>query len=92
MTMNATSAVDAFVEETGFGNWFLRTMTWKVHVLNRALNDLQPLLPPDARYDRVLDVGCGFGHSFAELSKRFSPADCRHGSRSGSAAARRCAG
>lgn len=73
MTMNATSAVDAFVEETGFGNWFLRTMTWKVHVLNRALNDLQTLLPPAARYDRVLDVGCGFGHSFAELSKRFSP-------------------
>jgi ubiquinone/menaquinone biosynthesis C-methylase UbiE len=73
MTMNATSAVDAFVEETGFGNWFLRTMTWKVHVLNRALNDLQTLLPPGARYDRVLDVGCGFGHSFAELSKRFTP-------------------
>ncbi len=47
--MNATSAVDAFVEETGFGNWFLRTMTWKVHVLNRALNDLQTLLPPGAR-------------------------------------------
>ncbi len=73
MTMNATSAVDAFVEETGFGNWFLRTMTWKVHVLNRALDDLQTLLPPDARYERVLDVGCGFGHSFAELSRRFSP-------------------
>ena len=73
MSMNATQSVDAFVEETSFGNWFLRTVTWKVHVLNRALNDLQRLMPPGQRYDRILDVGCGFGHSFAELSKRFQP-------------------
>ena len=73
MTINATSAVDAFVEETRFGNWFLRTITWKVHVLSRALNDLQVLLPTGSRYDRILDVGCGFGHSFTELTKRFQP-------------------
>ncbi len=64
----------AFVEETRFGNWFLNTGTWKVHVLARALNDLQRLMPEDARrFPLVLDVGCGFGHSFAELARRFSP-------------------
>lgn len=26
-----------------------------------------------ARYPQVLDVGCGFGHSFEELVQRFSP-------------------
>jgi SAM-dependent methyltransferase len=64
----------AFVEETRFGNWFLRSGTWKVHVLARALNDLQRLMPKETRpFARILDVGCGFGHSFAELARRFSP-------------------
>lgn len=73
--MSATSAParQAFVEETSFGNWFLRTATWKVHVMRRALNDLEGLLPEGQHYERILDVGCGFGHSFAELSKRFQP-------------------
>lgn len=63
----------AFVEETRFGNWFLRTGTWKVSVLNRALADLQCLLPPGKPYPLILDTGCGFGPSFAELAKRFHP-------------------
>jgi ubiquinone/menaquinone biosynthesis C-methylase UbiE len=71
--MSAPLRTDAFVEETSFGNWFLRTMTWKVHVLTRALNDLQKLMPAGQRFERILDVGCGFGHSFAELAKRFEP-------------------
>ena len=63
-----------FVEETRFGNWFLKSDTWKVHVLRRALDDLQRLLPGEAtRFRRVIDVGCGFGHSFDELAARFSP-------------------
>lgn len=63
-----------FVEETRFGNWFLKSKTWKISVLCRALNDLQRFMPKDiARYPQVLDVGCGFGHSFDELAKRFSP-------------------
>lgn len=71
--MNATASYP-FVEETRFGNWFLTSDTWKTHVLCRALNDLQRLLP-DGRmqYDQILDTGCGFGHSFAELAKRFAP-------------------
>jgi SAM-dependent methyltransferase len=84
-----------FIEETRFGNWFLKTATWKAYVLCAALDDLQRLLPPgERRFDRVLDVGCGFGHSFAELARRFSPAlivgldaDPRLGSRSAGAAA-----
>ena len=64
---------DAFVEETRIGNWFLNTHTWQVHVLRRALNDLQRLMPPIPRGGEVLDVGCGFGHSFAELQQRFKP-------------------
>lgn len=63
-----------FVEETRFGNWFLGTETWRTHVLCRALDDLQRLLPADAGpFARIVDVGCGFGHSFAELARRFSP-------------------
>ncbi len=71
--MNAISRIDAFVEETGFGNWFLRSGTWKVHVLCRALNDLQRLMPAGQTFEKILDVGCGFGHSFPELAKRFRP-------------------
>lgn len=63
----------AFVEETRFGNWFLKTTTWKVHVLRRALNDLQRLMPAIPASPRILDVGCGFGHSFDELATRFGP-------------------
>ena len=33
-----------FIEETHIGNLFLQSRTWKVHVLRRALNELQPLM------------------------------------------------
>lgn len=73
--MPHASKIDSFVEETKFGNWFLRTATWKTHVLCRALSDLQPLMPARPQgYQRILDVGCGFGHSFGEIAKRFQPA------------------
>jgi len=63
-----------FVEETRIGNWFLNTWIWKIHVIARALDDLQPMMPKDrARFPRILDVGCGYGHSFAQLTQRFSP-------------------
>lgn len=64
-----------FVEETGFGNWFLKTKVWKRSVLQRALDDLQRLIPSPSigASPRVIDVGCGFGHSFDELAKRFTP-------------------
>jgi ubiquinone/menaquinone biosynthesis C-methylase UbiE len=63
-----------FVEETHLGNLFLRSNTWKVHVLRRALNDLQRLMDGlPSQYDTVMDVGCGYGFSFEELGKRFSP-------------------
>ena len=63
-----------FVEETRIGNVFLRSNTWKVHVLRRALNDLKPLMAGlPTHYATTLDVGCGYGHSFAELAQRFNP-------------------
>ena len=70
--MNSSSP---FIEETKFGNWFLKTDVWRVSVLCRALNDLNRLTPANniPIKPRILDVGCGFGHSFGELSKRFSP-------------------
>lgn len=64
---------DVFIEETRIGNWFLNTRTWKVHVLRRALNDLERLMPNLPRGGDVLDVGCGFGHAFEELHRRFAP-------------------
>ncbi|WP_024304109.1 class I SAM-dependent methyltransferase [Pseudogulbenkiania sp. MAI-1] len=67
------SIASTFVEETRFGNWFLKSDTWKVHVLRRALNDLERIIPPGQRFARILDVGCGFGHSFDELARRFQP-------------------
>ncbi len=63
-----------FVEETRFGNWFIKSDTWRCSVLCRALDDLQRLMPAGTnQYSRILDVGCGYGHSFAELARRFSP-------------------
>jgi ubiquinone/menaquinone biosynthesis C-methylase UbiE len=63
-----------FIEETRFGNWFINTYVWKKHVIGRALTLLQPMMPPGvSRYPLILDVGCGFGHSFAQLHERFRP-------------------
>lgn len=65
---------EPFVKETRFGDWFLNSNTWKIHVLKRALDDLQRIMPAgQTRYPRVLDVGCGFGHAFSELARRFEP-------------------
>lgn len=67
-------ATAPFIEETRFGNWFLKTETWRLRVLCRALDDMLRLMPAGSRRRaRILDVGCGFGHSFPELARRFSP-------------------
>ena len=34
----------AYIPETAFGDWFLQTPTWDVHVLEVALRDLDPML------------------------------------------------
>jgi ubiquinone/menaquinone biosynthesis C-methylase UbiE len=66
--------ISPFIEETRFGNWFIRSGIWKEHVITRALDLLQPMLPqPTRRFARILDIGCGFGHSFALLAERFGP-------------------
>ena len=63
-----------FVEETRFGNWFIGTRTWQVHVLRRALNDLERLTgAPRRSYGAILDVGFGWGYSLMELAGRFKP-------------------
>lgn len=66
---------DPHVPETAFGKWFLRTETWTVHVLERALADLQRLMPADQprHFGVVADVGCGFGRSLGKLQQRFAP-------------------
>lgn len=62
------------VPETAFGKWFLRTETWTVHVLERALQDLERMLPAGAgSFPVVADVGCGYGRSLAKLQQRFAP-------------------
>ena len=63
-----------WVEESAFGKWFLRTKTWEINVLNRALNDLERLMAPKRdRYPVILDVGCGYGHALPMLDERFNP-------------------
>lgn len=65
---------EPFVHETGFGRWFLNTETWAVHVVKRALDDLERLIPDrQPSYPVVLDIGCGWGHSLLELAARFRP-------------------
>lgn len=71
--MKSDTLLQAFVEETGFGNWFLRSDTWLEFVLQRALDDLQRMMPTGFQPQRILDVGCGFGLSFDELARRFAP-------------------
>lgn len=62
------------VPETAFGKWFLKTETWRVHVLERAVADLVRLIPePEASYPVVVDVGCGSGYSLPKLAQRFAP-------------------
>lgn len=62
------------VPETAFGKWFLKTETWRVHVLERAVADLVRLIPePKASYPVVVDVGCGSGYSLPKLAQRFAP-------------------
>lgn len=63
-----------YVPETAFGKWFLRTKTWEIHVLDRALDDLERLLPGKRdEYRVVMDVGCGCGRSLPKLHARFKP-------------------
>jgi SAM-dependent methyltransferase len=62
------------VPETAFGKVFLRSGIWTEHVLERALKDLDRLLPPQRRvFPVVVDVGCGWGRSLPKLQKRFAP-------------------
>lgn len=70
----APAPVDPHVPETAFGKWFLKTDTWTVHVLERAMKDLERLLPQRRdSYPAVADVGCGWGRSLAKLDQRFAP-------------------
>ncbi|HEV2676095.1 MAG TPA: methyltransferase domain-containing protein [Aliidongia sp.] len=65
---------DAYVPESRFGLWFLKSEIWVEHVLARAVADLDRLIP-DRRpsYPVIVDVGCGWGRSFALLHDRFRP-------------------
>ncbi|MDH5407191.1 MAG: class I SAM-dependent methyltransferase [Gammaproteobacteria bacterium] len=63
-----------WVRESDFGTWFLSTDTWVNFVLRKALDDLEHLFPErKPSYQKIMDVGCGFGHSLVELDKRFDP-------------------
>jgi ubiquinone/menaquinone biosynthesis C-methylase UbiE len=64
----------AFVPETAFGLWFLRTATWEHHVLRVAINDLKRLVDtPLPAAPVIVDVGCGQGQSFRLLGNAFKP-------------------
>jgi ubiquinone/menaquinone biosynthesis C-methylase UbiE len=72
--MSVAKPLPAYIPETAFGDWFLHTRTWDVHVLEVALRDLERLDPaPRASYPVVIDVGCGWGGSLRKLAERFRP-------------------
>ncbi len=74
MSSHTLPAATPHVEETRFGKWFLRTETWRVHVLERAIADLVRLIPRRLpSYGVVIDVGCGSGYSLPKLAQRFHP-------------------
>lgn len=71
---NAALSAGMFVPESRFGIWFLKTETWAVHVLARALKDLDRLIPErQPQYPTIVDVGCGRGRSFKLLHDKFHP-------------------
>jgi ubiquinone/menaquinone biosynthesis C-methylase UbiE len=64
-----------YVEETGFGFWFLQSHVWQHHVLRVAINDLKRLAGAGLPVAPVLlDAGCGQGKSFGLLAAAFAPA------------------
>jgi ubiquinone/menaquinone biosynthesis C-methylase UbiE len=72
--MSTAKPLPDYIPETAFGDWFLQTRTWDVHVLEVALRDLARLDPaPRANDPVVVDVGCGWGGSLHKLNERFRP-------------------
>ncbi|WPC05584.1 class I SAM-dependent methyltransferase [Pseudomonas benzenivorans] len=68
-------AAATYVEETGFGFWFLQSHVWQHHVLRVAIDDLKGLIDgPLPTAPVLLDAGCGQGKSFALLAAAFRPA------------------
>lgn len=71
--MNRAAAT--YVEETGFGFWFLQSHVWQHHVLRVAIDDLKRLAAEQLPSRPVLlDAGCGQGKSFALLNEALQPA------------------
>ncbi|HZB90203.1 MAG TPA: class I SAM-dependent methyltransferase, partial [Stellaceae bacterium] len=65
---------ETYVAETRIGTWFLGTEVWAEHVLERAIKDLVRLMGsrrPTA--PTIVDIGCGWGRSFALLDRHLGP-------------------
>ncbi|HLJ65172.1 MAG TPA: class I SAM-dependent methyltransferase [Stellaceae bacterium] len=74
MPLDALLSPWPHVPESRFGTWFLGTETWAIHVLERAVADLERLiLDRRPSYGVIVDVGCGHGRSFKLLADRFAP-------------------
>lgn len=74
MNPSITDRTTEHVPETRFGKWFLQTNVWTVHVLERALRDVERLIPERRNsYPVVVDVGCGWGRSLSRLHRLFGP-------------------
>ena len=63
----------AWVPETRFGKWFLRTDMWTHHVVAISLIELKCLFDAERPFSRILDIGCGEGPAFSLLERHFNP-------------------
>jgi len=71
---STTAEISDWVPETRFGTWFQSQWIWTDYVLGPALKELQLMLAERrGPFHRIVDAGCGIGHSFSMLADAFSP-------------------
>ena len=64
-----------FYPDSRFGDWFIKSNIWSKYVLRVTIASLRTLYKsfPAKSKPVILDMGCGYGHSFKYLIRFFNP-------------------